>query len=279
MINNGKETRILDGIGETIAERLDKRFVEYQETNGSNIIGKTNLSENRQETICSLIDEEITVDPLIKNPITSEDSIAPSTKSTSRKQTIKQRPYIPSYRSGAYAIIMTLLMESQKDYFCGYMTKREIIEKAQIYCDAPFVSTGPGKFYSGWTAMKTLLEKNLVIKEGSSAHTRYYLSKEGGELARRLKEASDSKVYYREDTNSQQDYLTYDSEETVNLSRHPSTISLSDSMYENHRSSSFLESITREDSMKISPFSYEYVRVNGEITVDRDQAAIKCIGK
>jgi hypothetical protein len=294
VINNGKEARILDGVGQAIAERLDKRFSEYQglAVGGSNVvIGKSDRSENRQET-CPVIDER-TIDDLLGNPIPLKDSSVPSTppltKSSSGTQTIRKRPYIPSYRSGAYAILMTLLVESQKDYFCGYMTKREIIEKAQIYCDAPFVPTGPGKFYSGWTAVKTLIEKNLVIKEGSSsAHTRYYLSKEGEELARRLKEASDSKLSYRVDTNSQPDRLLYnntnnDNEGTMKLGRHQSTISsLTDSICGDSRSSSFIGSIIiGEESMNddSSLFSYEYVTVNGEITLDRNQATIKYMGK
>lgn len=66
------------------------------------------------------------------------------------------------------------------------MTKQQLIDVAQPYCDTSFTApSDPTKFYTAWNSMKTLLQKDLVYEHGRPLR-RYALTEEGWEVAKRI---------------------------------------------------------------------------------------------
>ncbi|KAI1107795.1 crossover junction endonuclease MUS81 [Jackrogersella minutella] len=102
----------------------------------------------------------------------------------SSKRQRKAKPYVPTLRSGPYAIIMGLatLEEGSRNG----MTKVQLIDVAQPHCDASFTTPpDPKSFYTAWNSMKTLLDKDIVYERGRPTR-RYHLTEEGWEVARRI---------------------------------------------------------------------------------------------
>ncbi|TRX88107.1 hypothetical protein FHL15_011005 [Xylaria flabelliformis] len=105
------------------------------------------------------------------------------------KKPRKQKPYVPTLRSGAYALILGLATIGEEAPVG--LTKAQLIEVAQPHCDASFTApSDPTKFYTAWNSMKTLLEKDLVYERGRPLR-RYALSDEGWEVARRMQQTAD----------------------------------------------------------------------------------------
>ncbi|KAI1434499.1 hypothetical protein GGR50DRAFT_687575 [Xylaria sp. CBS 124048] len=104
------------------------------------------------------------------------------------KRPRKAKAYVPTLRSGAYALILGLATLDE-DAHVG-LTKPQLIEVAQPHCDASF--TAPShttSFYTAWNSMRTLIDKDLVFERGRPLR-RYALSDDGWEVARRLKSAA-----------------------------------------------------------------------------------------
>ena len=101
------------------------------------------------------------------------------------KKPRKPRAYVPALRSGPYAIILAL--SSLPRDSLQSLTKLEVIELAQPHCNSSFtVSDDPGKFYTAWNSMNTLVDKYLVYERGRPSK-RYTLTDEGWELAEKLR--------------------------------------------------------------------------------------------
>ncbi|XP_022828309.1 crossover junction endonuclease MUS81 [Spodoptera litura] len=96
--------------------------------------------------------------------------------------------YKPAYRSGGYAILVTLLEQSKLNPNCT-MTKELLIEKAQIHCEESFVRPKAGSMYTAWSNMSRLLTKGLVTKTRKK-NAEYSLTSEGERLATELLDAS-----------------------------------------------------------------------------------------
>ncbi|KAL9118854.1 MAG: hypothetical protein Q9187_004590 [Circinaria calcarea] len=108
------------------------------------------------------------------------------------KKPRKLKPYVPSLRSGPYAIILALatLAEDSSDG----ITKAQLIELAQPYCDSSFAApSDPGKFYTAWNSHKTLLDKNLIFTWGRPLK-KYTLTEEGWEVAKRIKNTTNGSL-------------------------------------------------------------------------------------
>ncbi|KAI0428877.1 hypothetical protein F5Y09DRAFT_332288 [Xylaria sp. FL1042] len=104
------------------------------------------------------------------------------------KKPRKQKPYVPTLRSGAYALILGLITIGEEAPVG--MTKAQLIEAAQPHCDASFTApSDPTRFYTAWNSMKTLLEKDLVYERGRPLR-RYALTDEGWEVARRIQQTA-----------------------------------------------------------------------------------------
>ena len=99
----------------------------------------------------------------------------------------KVKTYVPSLRSGPYALILALssLPEGQS---LG-LTKAQLIEQAQEHCDSSFTApVDTTKYYTAWNSMKTLVDKDLVYEQGRPLR-RYLLSDEGWEVAKKIRNA------------------------------------------------------------------------------------------
>lgn len=101
------------------------------------------------------------------------------------KKARRSKPYVPSLRSGPYAIILAL--SSLAEGSSAGLTKAQIIEQAQEHCDSSFTAPmDTSKFYTAWHSMKTLEDKDIVYEKGRPLR-RYFLSEEGWEVAKRIK--------------------------------------------------------------------------------------------
>lgn len=124
--------------------------------------------------------------------LSSEDEETPPPKKASRKSASQKNPssrereYIPTRRSGAYALLLALHKHSGS---LGYLTKTVLQEAAQPYADVSFTQTNvvDGQYYSAWSSMGTLIKKELVEKTGNPA--KYKLTENGQILAIRLEQA------------------------------------------------------------------------------------------
>ncbi|SCU94991.1 LAME_0F10242g1_1 [Lachancea meyersii CBS 8951] len=95
----------------------------------------------------------------------------------------KKRKYVPKRRSGAYAILLALLENNSPR---SGSSKNEVVALASKYCDHSFTSNPTSRdFHSAWSAIKTLLARELVYEEGRPK--RYVLTQEGEEMAHSLK--------------------------------------------------------------------------------------------
>ncbi|KAI3448833.1 hypothetical protein Pfo_005498 [Paulownia fortunei] len=101
--------------------------------------------------------------------------------------------YVPQKNSVAYALLITLFRGTENGN--GFMHKKELIDAAETsgLSRVPIVpekakgkagnfGSSPRDWYSGWSCMKTLITRGLVVK--SSCPTKYMLTEEGKEVAR-----------------------------------------------------------------------------------------------
>ncbi|CAN8098784.1 unnamed protein product [Discula destructiva] len=100
------------------------------------------------------------------------------------KKPRKTKPYVPTYGSGAYALVVALSKE-RVDAPVG-LSKQDLIEAAQPYSKSSFTApSDPNSFYTAWNSMKTLVAKELVCERGRPTK-RYALTDEGWEVAKRI---------------------------------------------------------------------------------------------
>ncbi|CAO3586794.1 unnamed protein product [Absidia cylindrospora] len=161
------EAQQLNGIGPKLAIRLEKKMMDYCEENGLPVPERRKKGKRR-------------LDSGIDN---SRDLEGPSTNKRARPP---PRPYIPRFRTGSYAILLTLL--DFKDDGQVAATKTEIIRHGQSYCDASMDLAEPGSNYTAWSGIKILKEKGYVWQNGSPP--RFSLTETGEAMAEQLRTAS-----------------------------------------------------------------------------------------
>ncbi|GFF63625.1 crossover junction endonuclease mus81 [Aspergillus lentulus] len=155
------EAQQLNGLGPKLCERLTEKLKAYCEENG------LPMPEHPQKASASKRTSDEGVD----------DQPA--------KKPRKAKPYVPSLRSGPYALLLGLATLDENA--SQGLTKAQLIEKAQPHCDSSFTAPpDPSKFYTAWNSMKTLLQKELVYEYGRPLR-RYALTEEGWEVAKRIK--------------------------------------------------------------------------------------------
>jgi crossover junction endonuclease MUS81 len=134
---------------------------------------------------------------VVKSKRTSSEGDAGSQPA---KKPRKTKTYAPALRSGPYALILAL--GSLDEHSNQSMTKAQLIEKAQPYCDSSFtVPPDPSKYFTAWNSMKTLLQRELIYTQGHPLK-KYSLTEEGWEVAKALKKTLPK---------SNQNTLTFDS--------------------------------------------------------------------
>ncbi|KAI8635180.1 hypothetical protein F5Y19DRAFT_2852 [Xylariaceae sp. FL1651] len=167
--NHPSQLQQLKGFGPKLCDRLTDKLQKHCQENGLPMPKRP-----RQRRIPGLDSENEAEDDLQPRPA---------------KRPRKPKPYVPTLRSGAYALILALATLGE-DAPVG-MTKAQLIEAAQPHCDASFTApSDPTRFYTAWNSMKTLLEKDLVYERGRPLR-RYALSDEGWEVARRIQQTTD----------------------------------------------------------------------------------------
>ncbi|KAI1455677.1 crossover junction endonuclease MUS81 [Annulohypoxylon moriforme] len=158
----------LKGFGQTLCNRLTEKMQKHCAENGLPMPKRP-----RRLAIPGIVgenDEEIEERPA--------------------KRPRKQKPYVPTLRSGPYAIILSLATLEEGSH--QGMTKPHLIEKAQPHCDTSFTAPpDPKSFYTAWSSMKTLLEKDIVYERRNGPTRRYHLTEEGWEVARRIQHILD----------------------------------------------------------------------------------------
>jgi len=125
-LRSGKEAKILENIGDGIARKLDERLNKHLQNGGdmSDLHPKFPLdaaSPVKRRKKKSVENYDIA-------PVAPFSPDAQFRKANSRK-------YIPKFRSGAYALIITLYEECQKASYVGYMGKNELQQVSQHLCD------------------------------------------------------------------------------------------------------------------------------------------------
>lgn len=108
----------------------------------------------------------------------------------------KKRPtkaYVPTYRSGPYALLLGLTESGCRDN----APKSDVIRLAQPFCDTSFqVASDSRGYYTAWTSMKTLIDKELVHKAGNPP--KYTITDSGAEVANRLRATADPESLLRQ---------------------------------------------------------------------------------
>ncbi|EEP82393.1 conserved hypothetical protein [Uncinocarpus reesii 1704] len=143
------EAQQLNGLGPKLCERLTARLEEYCEENGL--------------------------------PRPDPPHVA--------KRPRKPKPYVPTLRSGAYALLVAL--SSFEERSSAGATKAQLIDAAQPHCDTSFTAPADTtKFYTAWNSMKTLVAKDLVYEHGRPLK-RYLLTDQGRETAKLIQKATE----------------------------------------------------------------------------------------
>ncbi|KAI0879317.1 hypothetical protein GGS24DRAFT_151272 [Hypoxylon argillaceum] len=167
--NHPSQLQQLKGFGPKLCDRLTEKLQKHCQENGLPVPKRP-----RQWRIPGLNNENEDDEDLEQRPA---------------KKPRKQKPYVPTLRSGAYALVLGLTTIGEEAPVG--MTKAQLIEAAQPHCDASFTApSDPTRFYTAWNSMKTLLEKDLVYERGRPLR-RYALSDEGWEVARRIQKTAD----------------------------------------------------------------------------------------
>lgn len=154
------EAQQLHGFGPTLCDRLTDKLKDYCLTNGLPMPEMPRKPRN----VANNNDDRSTVPA---------------------KKPKKPKAYVPTLRSGPYALILAL--STLGENAASGITKQHTIELAQPHCDSSFTATSdPTKFYTAWNSMKTLIEKDLVCERGRPLR-KYCLTEEGFEVATRIK--------------------------------------------------------------------------------------------
>jgi len=131
-LSSGEEAMILDNIGGMIARRLDEAMAKHYARNQQEDVACDELEECSRDM--KPIMDSLSVPP---PPLDNENvDQAPPKRKKPRKKVVCE--YVPTYRSGPYALMLTLYQQSQRINYRGYMTRAELQKEAQPLCDASF---------------------------------------------------------------------------------------------------------------------------------------------
>lgn len=157
-LETGKDCKILKGFGEKLCRMIDDKLKAYQFEMINNLTDDTEPPNKKRK--------------LVQGSSSSENESGCS------------KEYCPQKGSGAYAILVTLFIESIEPICTESLTKKEIILKAQHLSHTSFTKPDPGTRYTAWSSMKTLITKTLVVRK--SKPPKFSLTNEGFILAKKL---------------------------------------------------------------------------------------------
>ncbi|KAI9831560.1 MAG: hypothetical protein M1819_004790 [Sarea resinae] len=170
------EAQQLHGVGPKLCERLAEKLKAHCAENGLPMPEPPAKARGIQIVISSV---DVTNFLGRKHGSDEDGTAGPA------KKTRKPKPYVPTLRSGAYALIIAL--SSIDENSPQGLTKPQTIELAQPHCDSSFTApSDPTKFYTAWNSMKTLLDKDLVYERGRPLR-KYALTEDGWDVSKRIK--------------------------------------------------------------------------------------------
>ncbi|XP_033127929.1 crossover junction endonuclease MUS81-like isoform X2 [Anneissia japonica] len=164
----GQDVKILEFFGDKLCKMLDKKLTTYKEENGMRI----DISESDDEA-------DAPVPPKKKRTKAKPTATAPAAP----------REYVPAYRSGPYALILTLYRDFQDASSKGFMKKPELQTKAQDLSEKSMTVADADCHYTAWSSMSTLITKGYVTREGNPS--RYTITPAGCDLAHKLEVGHD----------------------------------------------------------------------------------------
>lgn len=160
----------LKGFGPKLCERLEDKLKHHCQQNGLPMPEHPQVKKANERAL---------------NEQAGNDDDA---ETRPKKKTRQPKAYVPAFRSGAYALILGL--SNLPEDVSSSLTKAELIEASQPHCDASFTApSDPTKFYTAWSSMKTLIQKELVYERGRPLR-RYALTDEGWAVVKRIKETA-----------------------------------------------------------------------------------------
>uniref|UniRef100_A0A2D4FIJ2 Crossover junction endonuclease MUS81 n=2 Tax=Micrurus corallinus TaxID=54390 RepID=A0A2D4FIJ2_MICCO len=177
-LRSGREARILMYFGEKICHQLDEQLERHRSTQDDT------ASAGREDGD----DPTYSDRPVLPSALSSLEPVQPQEQPSKKKQTVPQhraRVYMPTRRSAAYAVLLALYHNTMKPESRDYLTKPELQKSAQPLCDKSFFLANPGSKNTAWSAVSTLIRKELVLKTNIPA--RYSLTEAGLKVARELR--------------------------------------------------------------------------------------------
>uniref|UniRef100_A0A673HC70 Crossover junction endonuclease MUS81 n=1 Tax=Sinocyclocheilus rhinocerous TaxID=307959 RepID=A0A673HC70_9TELE len=174
-LKNGKEAKILKNFGDGICKILDEGLQKRYRENGSDAPIHLATSCHRSSTEPSGNFSEHMVGLKKRNelPLLVRE-----------KGAKKKRECVPQKRSGGYAVLLTLYRHTQMPGSKGFMFRNELQTEAQPLCEKSFTVPDLGSKYTAWSAVNTLIQKDLLVKTDNPA--RYSLTDPGLALAEKL---------------------------------------------------------------------------------------------
>lgn len=186
-----KELMQLKFIGPAICAKLEKRMEKYCTENGVSRPVFVSASESTAPEKRTRKRKAAT-DPTPLGPAELEATTAPAPPK-------KKRAWVPRYRSGGYAILLTLYHHDSVNPGLG-MNKASIIDLASDLCDTSFKSNPNVKaFYSAWNNIQTLIKHEFVYAS-NSRNGIYYITDDGKALAKKVLQAErEIKIHMKND--------------------------------------------------------------------------------
>lgn len=166
------ELQQLKGFGPKLCDRLTDKLKQHCEENGLPMPKRKRAGKSGQTADADEDEDEAAARPA--------------------KKPRKAKPYVPTLRSGPYALLLGL--SSLDGEAAVGLTKDQLIQEAQSHCDSSFTAPkDANSYYTAWSSMKTLLDKDLVSEKGRPTR-RYMLTDEGWEVAHRIKQTTKAPV-------------------------------------------------------------------------------------
>lgn len=219
-LQSGSECAILHGFGKKLCLFLDKRL----EVHNFNV----EINKHNSELLPEIIkcDEKIIDTTNVNNKLVKSKSdeaqyncsdgngivheIKPDTINRKNKLD-KKKLYKPTYKSGGYAILVALYNHCNTTSENSALSKADLIDKAQPFCEESFIRPKPDSHYTAWSNMSRLITKGLVIKINGKK-TEYKLSEKGMSLAKELVKEMGNHQSTNDIINKNMQYLDVDND-------------------------------------------------------------------
>ena len=208
-LNTGKDCKILQGFGDKLCSMLDQKLSQHKFEGGklSRVSGdgESTKSHCAESTIAKTKHIDVENGRIEENPMgevicvmelhTADigvEEVANNGEMTKNKTMLKIGTHRIGYRSAEFAILITFYETYLSSDNNDFMTKSEIIKKAQCLCDKSFTKADIETSKTAWAGMSTLIKDKLIIKEGKLP--KFSLTEKGLSVAGELQEMSNHDV-------------------------------------------------------------------------------------